>query len=425
MTTHVAIPPSQFAREYPKHFLDVQVPPSHSGVTVAQAGTWTHLWLDEHRISLKKSDHAVGVSKTGKKFSRYTPHSQLTVHFKPTLQVFYSYRRRGVKSIYNITSMTRGMGADPELTPHLLDRTHFLTEVPERGITINPWLWQRIAFPLLRDAPHWSAVIGMAPALRQRNLADFTRVAFGATRYRKDLVKAIASAKTLNGAWLAHELKTTFPLDWLIPLVGVSHHRVGEMRSIKSFMRALPLANAKRLLAGLGDADLAAFAVSDTLRSWSQITQLNPAYTVGDYRFASWREAHDHLARELGKVEREERTIPQTKLAKNLDGKSLDGLTLVSPKTTWQLIDWGRDMHNCIGGYDRAAEAGSSVLFAVMRGDDMIGNMELTPQGSIRQLVGDHNRPLPEDAQLAIRMMVNPKTAITDHLFGDEREEAL
>lgn len=395
MTTHVAIPPPRFARENPKHFLDA--PTSMSGVTVAQAGTWTHLWLDEHRISLKKSDHAVGITKTGKKFSRYTPHSQLTLNFRPTLQVFYSFRNRGMKKIYNITStsVTRGMGADPELTPHLLERAHFLSEAPER--TVNAWIWQRIAFPLLREAPHWDAVMGMAPALRQRSLSDFTRVAFGGTRYRKDLVKAIAGAKNLNGTWLAHELKTTFPIDWLIPLVSATHHRTEEMRSIKSFMRALPSAVGKRLLTGLGDGDLGAFAVSDTLRSWSQITRLNPAYTLGDYRFTTWRDAHDHLARELGKVERAERDIPQTKLAKRLHGKTADGLTLVSPKTTWQLIDWGRDMHNCIGGYDHAAEAGSSVLFAVMRGDEMIGNMELTPQGAIRQLVGDHNRPLPTE----------------------------
>lgn len=414
MTEHVVFPPHRFTRNN----VELHADPRYmgpAGVSIAPAGTWTHLWLDHDRISLKKTDHKVGVTKSGKKFSRYTPHSQLTFNFTPRLRVFYSYRRRGVRVINDITARTLGMGSDREVRPHLLDRAPFLSEIPQPdyvvggrngyAMHINAWVWQRIAYPVLREAPHWDAVTGMSQALRQRDLQGFVRVGFGNGRYRKDLVKAIASAKSLNGTWLAHELRTTFPIDWLIPIIPSVRNSYEEMRHIKSFMRALPASNARRLLMAL-EGDLPAFAVSDTLRSWSQILRLNPDYTLGDYRFTNWNDAHDHLSREAGKVERADQKIKPTSLGKRFDGKSQDGITLVHPKSTWELIDWGRDMHNCIGGYDHAALSGSSVLFAVMRGDRMIGNMEMTPKGSIRQLVGDYNRPLPEEDQRIVRELV-------------------
>jgi hypothetical protein len=425
VTEHVVIPPNKYARNNGSVLDDQhQYGYGASGANVVNGGTWTHLWLDHDRISVKTVDHRLGMLKSGKKFSRFEPHSQLTLNFKPNLRVFYSFRRKGGEKVINdITSRTLGMGGNRLLTPYLLDRAAFATDAPEadyrRGNRnqyvqhLNAWLWQRIAFPLLREAPHWDAVTGMAPALRQRNLQDFTRVAFG-PRYRKDLVKAIASAKRLDGVWLANQLQTTFPIDWLIPLIGEQTPGYEDMRPIRKFMRWLPEYSARRLLLDLVEpepndnwrVDRNAWTVPDTLRSWNRILQAKPDYTLGDYRITNWRDMHDQLAREFDKIGREDRQIEATKVAKKLDGKSLNGLTLVHPKSTHELIDWGKNMHNCIGGYDRHAAAGKSVLFAVMQGDEMIGNMELDPKGSIRQLVGDYNRALPDPLRDTVYEMV-------------------
>jgi hypothetical protein len=415
-------------------------PKGSRAADVVSNGEWRHLWVEERKLSLRRSAHYLGITKGGKRFSRFTPVSRTTfVWGQAGLRVYQmgaGGRRgeRGKRWVRDITASepngTYGAGSDALLTPHLLERATFdvstRPSISPRNSLIsgapgqNRWIWERMAYPILREVPHWNAVVGMSQALRQRNLQDFTRVAFG-SRYRKDLVKAIAASPSLNGAWLAHELQTTFPIDWLIPLIPEVREPVDNLRRIKPFMRWLPEYSAKKLLIGLGtDRTVLGrpgprfdFLVRDTFGSWSRILQEKPDYTLGDYRITNWRDMHDHLAREFDKIGREDRQIEASKVAKKLDGKSLNGLTLVHPKSTHELIDWGKNMHNCIGGYDRLAAAGKSVLFAVMQGDQMIGNMELDPKGSIRQLVGDYNRALPDPLRDTVYEMVGKPVPAT------------
>lgn len=446
MTTHITIPPAKAERERHLEALKPETPKykfddpwGDSGnyrggwgnhPKVVDTGTWTHIFLDSDRIAIAYADQVRGLTKNGKSFSRITNRGRVVFTWqKGPLRVFSTGIANRKRQVRDITAglpqgvMNNRVTMDRNLTPHLLERySGGDFEFPIRPVKFgsavtssNQHLWQRIAYPVLREAPHWDAVTGMSQALRQNNVQDFTRVAFGNTRYRKDLVKAIAGAPNLNGVWLAHELKTTFPIDWLIPVVRADIPTSGaEIRKIKSFMRWLPEYAGKRLLHEWGNDDRPrmggwGYLEEDTLKSWAAILKEKPNYNLGAYRVTNWRDLHDHLARELTKIGREDREITPTKLAKKLDGKSADGIRLVHPKTTHELIDWGRDMHNCIGGYDREAMSGRSVLFAVMRGDEMIGNMELTPKGSIRQLVGDYNRPLDARVRNTVMSLVAGK----------------
>lgn len=443
MTTHITIPPAKAERERHLEALKPETPKykfddpwGDSGnyrggwgnhPRVVDTGTWTHIFLDNDRIAIAYADQVRGLTKNGKSFSRITNRGRVVFTWqKGPLRVFSTGVANRKRQVRDVTAGFSGawMGdrvrRDRNLTPHLLDRysggdfefpSWSDERIPARAER-NQRIWQRIAYPVLREAPHWDAVAGMSQALRQHNVQDFTRVAFGNTRYRKDLVKAIASAPNLNGVWLAHELKTTFPIDWLIPVAAIGLPQLEGFKRIKEFMRWLPEYAGKKLVAEWTARDSRFFFPrweEDTLKSWAAILKEKPNYELGAYRVTNWRDLHDHLARELTKIGREDREITPTKLAKKLDGKSADGIRLVHPKSTHELIDWGRDMHNCIGGYDREALSGRSVLFAVMRGDEMIGNMELTPKGSIRQLVGDYNRSLDARVRNTVMSLVAGK----------------
>jgi hypothetical protein len=451
VTEHVVFPPSRDLRErvalltappaaYSTGFEDDWNTPVVRGgwkghPKMVDCGVFTHLFIDPDRIAITWIAHAQGLTKTGKRFSRMQNRGRVTFRFEGGLRVFSSGIAGRKRQVRDITAGQSGawlseVNSDKALTPYLLDRYPGDFTFPQRParftdfIGPNSLLWQRIAYPILRDAPHWDAMPGLPRGLRQRNVQDFTRAEFGNSRYRKDLVKAIAGAPNLRGVWLAKQLQTTFPIDWLIPLAASGYGRdMEEHRHLRAFMRWLPGHSARRLLLDLpGSTDEVMtltsarnpWTIPDTLRSWHRILQAKPDYTLGDYRITNWRDMHDHLAREFDKIGREDRQIEASKVAKKLDGKSLNGLTLVHPKSTHELIDWGKNMHNCIGGYDRHATAGKSVLFAVMQGDQMIGNMELDPKGSIRQLVGDYNRALPDPLRDTVYELVGkpvPRTA--------------
>lgn len=72
-------------------------------------------------------------------------------------------------------------------------------------------------------------------------------------------------------------------------------------------------------------------------------------------------------------------------------------------------------MGNCISGYGAKAVQGHSQLFAVMQDDKMIANIELDAQGSIRQLLGQHNRSLEPKLSSAVKdrvLSVWPKATV-------------
>lgn len=444
MKTHITIPPDRIARE--AHLSELTMPkpyPFSTRPTVVAAGTWTHIWLDNDRLAISYHEQYRGLTKNGKRFSRIQQRGRVTFAGLGNRMRVYSSgianRRRQVRDVtagFPGAWMGSAVLSDRSLTPHLLERSAWTVEIPSqfarnsrpRAVRpragLNQFLWQRIAYPILREAPHWDAVTGMSQPLRQaRDLQDFTRLLFGDSRYRKDLVKAVAAAPRLDGVWLARELRTLFPTDWLIPLIGGPLIRKTGLHPIKPFMRWLPEYAARRLLREWGEAG-DSYGIDDTLLSWRAILREKPDYTLGAYRVTTWGDLHDHLARELRKVERADKPIEPTRIAKRLDGKSMDGITLVHPRSTHELIDWGNAMHNCIGGYDRKALQGSSVLFAVMRDGDLIGNMELRPSGSIRQLVGDYNRPLDEAVRATVVSMVTGQP-VAETMNATEPEDAL
>jgi len=89
-----------------------------------------------------------------------------------------------------------------------------------------------------------------------------------------------------------------------------------------------------------------------------------------------------------------------------LAGREVTGngnrLRFVVPRTAAELAEWGRRLHNCVGGFGPAVHEGRSWLFGVEADERLAYCIEVRPGGDIRQFHAAHNRPVPRRDALAV-----------------------
>ncbi|MCB0965083.1 MAG: PcfJ domain-containing protein, partial [Acidimicrobiales bacterium] len=76
-----------------------------------------------------------------------------------------------------------------------------------------------------------------------------------------------------------------------------------------------------------------------------------------------------------------------------LGGQRTEGLEWAVPRTVGDLHRWGGILANCLADFGAAAAEGRATILGLLRGDQLRYALELTPDGTIRQLVGPANRP--------------------------------
>ena len=79
-----------------------------------------------------------------------------------------------------------------------------------------------------------------------------------------------------------------------------------------------------------------------------------------------------------------------------------DRLRFVVPRTAAELAEWGRRLHNCVGGFGPAVHEGRSWLLGVEADGRLAYCIEVRPGGDIRQFHAAHNRPVPRRDALAV-----------------------
>lgn len=77
-------------------------------------------------------------------------------------------------------------------------------------------------------------------------------------------------------------------------------------------------------------------------------------------------------------------------------------LRFLVPRTAAELAEWGRRLHNCVGGFATAVHEGRSWLLGIESGDCLAYCIEVNPRGTIRQFLGEHNRQVPRGDALAV-----------------------
>jgi hypothetical protein len=96
--------------------------------------------------------------------------------------------------------------------------------------------------------------------------------------------------------------------------------------------------------------------------------------------------------------------VPRPAWLAALHGRSLEyGMRLVVPRTVSEVAWWGTLLHNCIGSFGGAVVGGVSVLIGVERDGRLAYCVELDPaRRTIRQFLGDRNRPVPAACAAAV-----------------------
>ncbi|KQP63163.1 hypothetical protein [Nocardioides sp. Leaf285] len=358
-------------------------------------------------------------------------------------------------------------------SPHLLALIYAHGPVPATFAETFP-----LAGHYLREEnpePRPESDLGQDPAFRAAlrgapTAQDLTRNLFGKTRYRRDLVKAVAQAHLID-LDLAWQFRGLVPIDWLVRFLRESaaararidadpfaarlrgrrvQGRTGETYSVRRHLRSLDQRSLKRLLHEIERVPDAASGLRRDLSRW-------PSSNLA--RIDSWRDLHDvtmgrlerfHTVRGAAKPRKPVTvTLPEEAIALNGATGPVDGIRLhieiaSSEDTLWA---WGDAMHHCIGTYATKLVRGISWLGAV-RTDasetgkptiSMIANFEISlhydfreetaegrsvtvrdtvPTRRLTQLLGPRNSILPAEVRAVIETHLRARGIVVDDYWG-------
>lgn len=300
--------------------------------------------------------------------------------------------------------------------------------------------------------PHqvWAAFAGA------EDVGQVTRRLFGARRYRKDLVRAVARiaqspASDADQTCLAEpwgRLATAWAARGLVPADHLVAHLTGagasiapvltEGRSVevlRRHLRALDEHSVHRLLTAPAPEEVEMMALDvlkmaphpgvRRVRGWrdlhDQLSDVHARYTwevrqareaaLQQEREAAWAAITAHERERLA-AEQAARTVPieLDEHQLRLEGTTAGGREIVLARTVATLEEWGMQMGHCIWSYGTEMRSRRSWLGAAMKPgtERPLANFEVeatycadgTPKSLVlRQLLGRRNRTLPPDVR--------------------------
>lgn len=300
-----------------------------------------------------------------------------------------------------------------------------------------------VAYPVTRtmDKELDRIPSGLTKHFRNETMIDAIRSMYGKKLYRKDLVKA-ASEAPLPLISIGLSLKGVVPVDWTINLFkngsSVLRHGLGptQLKAFRSLFQSLTVYQQKALLNALINgtpgkkAD--SWAVHDTLRMWDILKErYNAHFAPGQIEGKTWHEIHNNFDLDLRRRQVSDQPIKKVKLAEKIDEVVLpDGYRLIQPKSTHEMINWGKEMSHCIGSYTREALDGKSVFLGIVKNETLIGNAQISVKDKrLVQVFGKHNKVLDSHTlQLFSKGLIDnkvlPETAFK-HAFGYRLQDTI
>jgi hypothetical protein len=403
------------------------------------------LYVNDSSVTLSENVKKVGTTKNGKTWVRFEPREKTIIRLaeyrdgRPRINVYrvqsahapgghYGQdRRHPRKYTFDMTPNTAVKTYTRFSEHHSVLAGEFIKLYEERyGTTgLLPMMSSvgKLAYPILRDNDKWLYQRPLGSALRQATGRAFVESAFGKTRYRKDLMKAIAESYWLEPVAMAHDFRGLVPVDWLVDFIreapkhpfDLPYHQ-HEATDLRHIARLTDQRSVRRLMSGLLAPGNTKMLVQDAIRSMKSIKDRGAeAQPLG--RVDSWRQVHDDLALQARRAVNPNKPIPQNhKIVKALDGLILEHeqagtFKIEHAKTTDDMENWGAMMGHCIGSYTNYAVAEHGFFFAIYRQGELYANLEMSNQGSIRQLYGRFNQRVAESKWLEgeIRKVVPEK----------------
>lgn len=397
------------------------------------------LTVTDDAVIVSRHQHLKGVSKSNKVFFRTETPNMVVVKAKKTKAgetriniystVVKRYRHhpsvRDVRCITHSVDLTwRALGQGNKVLDAVAEfiEQHTGRPVERRsgsGIvaSILPGikLWHQPT-PYEGRGPDFNINL-ITDGLRHDNIHNIVKALYGVTNYRRDLVKAVASAR-LDYINMLYVFKGIVPIDWMIEALNASPRRDDRnvhaatslnRESARNFRRVVKQMSGPRrraLILGLARGETNRMLISDTFSAFKQRVDVNDETRAA----RTFRELHDavyNMRRAQGHYyaapvqEVKPIKIKKTAIAKAVEALEIEGLRFVCPETSELMQEWGNYMHNCIGSYAYSAKSGAGVYVGVYQGDTLVANLELKPTSEtnfdLRQILGKYNRDLDKD----------------------------
>ena len=161
--------------------------------------------------------------------------------------------------------------------------------------------------------------------------------------------------------------------------------------------------------------------VVDAARTFSQIKSRTHRTAIKQHVARSRmnvEEIHNFLNIEFNKIATENKELEKNDLWNTFglfDGKWIaEGIQMIVPKMTHDLVEWGAVQNNCIGTYADRVYSGSTMVigFKDSKGK-WIGHAEVNKDMYMTQLLGKHNQPLTKETLNPIIKFLKDKLKVS------------
>ena len=151
----------------------------------------------------------------------------------------------------------------------------------------------------------------------------------------------------------------------------------------------------------------------DTLTQYKGILKAcHDEYEIDFKAITSLKQLHDSITEDFRLINRHgenmmlflERKFPYLDSLKKKKFRDFD---IIIPQDKATLIEWGTKLSNCIGGYGDSARDGRTIVFALYKDNEVKHNIEVAPDGKIRQFVSDANRPVDQNMRAELQTMID------------------
>ncbi len=91
-----------------------------------------------------------------------------------------------------------------------------------------------------------------------------------------------------------------------------------------------------------------------------------------------------------------------------------EGIRIVVPRSSAELVTWGRLLVNCVGDYGPAFARGRTRLVGFELDGVLTYCMEISPVGVVRQFYAARNRPVPREHAKVVTQWLTREQVISD-----------
>ena len=140
-------------------------------------------------------------------------------------------------------------------------------------------------------------------------------------------------------------------------------------------------------------------------------------------------EIHNFINAEFSKIATENKEFIKNDFWNTFglfDGKWIaEGIQMIVPKMTHDLVEWGAVQNNCIGTYADRVYSGQTMVIGFKDAEGKwIGHADITKDMYMTQLLGKHNKPLDKETRISIIEFLKDKLKVSIPSYYEQDDDA-